>query len=52
VQAGYVPAETAAGLDADDWQAVALVEFTEDGRRAGLLVLLAPRSAWIGRPRS
>jgi hypothetical protein len=52
VQAGYVPAETAARLDADEWQAVVLAEFREDERRAGLLVLLAPRSAWIGRPRS
>jgi hypothetical protein len=52
VQAGYVPAEAAAELEPDDWQAVSLVEFTEEDRRAGLRVLLAPRSAWIGRPRS
>ena len=51
MQAGYVPAEVAAGLDADDWQGVSLVEFTEEGRRAGLRVLLAPMTAWIGRPR-
>ncbi|TMK71584.1 MAG: hypothetical protein E6G50_05315 [Actinobacteria bacterium] len=52
VQAGYVPAETARGLDADAWQAVSLLEFHEDGRRAGLRVLLAPRTAWIGTPRT
>jgi Fe-S-cluster formation regulator IscX/YfhJ len=52
VQAGYVPAETARELEADDWQAVSLLEFSEDGRRGGLRVLLAPRDAWIGRPRS
>ncbi len=52
LQAGYVPAGTAAELDAGEWQAVVLAEFREDERRAGLLVLLAPRSAWIGRPRS
>ena len=51
-QAGYVPAETAAGLDADAWQAVSLLEFFEDGRRVGLRVLLAPRDAWIGVPRA
>jgi HIRAN domain len=52
VQAGYVPAETARELDADEWQAVSLLEFHEDGRRAGLRVLLAPRDAWIGTPRT
>jgi hypothetical protein len=52
MQAGYIPAEAAAELDPDDWQAVSLAEFTEEERRAGLRVLLAPRSAWIGRPRS
>jgi HIRAN domain len=52
LQAGYVPAETAAELDADDWQAVVLAAFAEDDRRSGLRVLLAPRSAWIGRPRA
>jgi hypothetical protein len=51
VQAGYVPAETARDLDASEWQAVSLREFFEDGQRAGLRVLLAPRDAWIGRPR-
>src|SRR6476659_5834552 len=50
VQAGYVPAEVAAELEADEWQAVSLAEFREEERRAGLRVLLAPRSAWIGRP--
>jgi hypothetical protein len=51
-QAGYVPADVAAELEAADWQAVSLVEFTEEGGRSGLRVLLAPRSAWIGRPRA
>jgi HIRAN domain len=51
VQAGYVPAETARDLDASEWQAVSLREFFENGQRAGLRVLLAPRDAWIGRPR-
>jgi hypothetical protein len=51
VQAGYVPAEAARDLDASEWQAVSLREFFEDGKRAGLRVLLAPRDAWIGRPR-
>jgi HIRAN domain len=51
VQAGYVPAEVARELDAREWQAVSLLEFREDGRRAGLRVLLAPREAWIGTPR-
>ena len=52
LQAGYVPAETAAGLDADAWQAVSLLEFFADGRRVGLRVLLAPKDAWIGAPRA
>ena len=51
VQAGYVPAEVARELSADDWQAISLAEFVEDGRRAGLRVLLAPRDAWVGVPR-
>jgi hypothetical protein len=51
VQAGYVPAEIASELDADEWQAVSLWEFFEDGSRGGLRVLLAPRDAWIGLPR-
>jgi len=51
VQAGYVPAEIAGELDADEWQAVSLWEFFEDGSRGGLRVLLAPRDAWIGLPR-
>ena len=51
LQAGYVPAEIAAGLDAAAWQAVSLLEFFEEGRRIGLRVLLAPRDAWIGAPR-
>ncbi len=51
LQAGYVPAAQAAELRADDWQAISLWEFVEDGRRGGLRVLLAPRDAWIGRPR-
>jgi hypothetical protein len=52
LQAGYVPAETAAALDAGEWQAVSLVEFYEGDRRAGLRVLLAPKDAWIGAPRT
>jgi HIRAN domain-containing protein len=52
VQAGYVPAEVARELDAEGWQAVSLWEFFEDGRRGGLRVLLAPRDAWIGLPRT
>jgi hypothetical protein len=52
LQAGYIPAETARDLEADDWQAVTLWEFFEDGKRGGLRVLLAPRDAWIGLPRT
>jgi HIRAN domain len=52
VQAGYVPAEVARDLVADEWQAVSLVEFSEGDKRAGLRVLLAPRDAWIGMPRA
>jgi hypothetical protein len=52
VQAGYVPAEIARELDAEEWQAVSVWEFLEDGSRGGLRVLLAPRDAWIGLPRT
>ena len=52
VQGGYVPAEVAREVDAGEWQAVSLLEFREDGRRAGLRVLLAPLAAWIGLPRA
>jgi hypothetical protein len=52
VQAGYVPADVARGLRANEWQAVSLREFAEEGRRGGLRVLLAPREAWIGIPRT
>jgi hypothetical protein len=52
VQAGYVPAEVARTLRADEWQAVSLREFAEEGWRGGLRVLLAPRDAWIGTPRA
>jgi HIRAN domain len=52
VQAGYVPAETARELDAAEWQAVSLLEFFEGDQRVGLRVLLAPRDAWIGAPRT
>jgi HIRAN domain-containing protein len=52
LQAGYVPAETAGALDAGEWQAVSLLEFFENGKRAGLRVLLAPKDAWIGAPRA
>jgi hypothetical protein len=52
VQAGYVPAEIAATIRADDWRAVSLYQFFEDGLRCGLRVLLAPAGAWIGAPRA
>jgi HIRAN domain-containing protein len=52
VQVGYVPAEVARDLRADDWQAVSLREFFEGEGRGGLRVLLAPRDAWIGTPRA
>ena len=52
VQAGYVPADVARDLDSADWQAIALRDFVEGERRLGLRVLLAPRDAWIGTPRS
>ena len=52
VQAGYVPAEIARELEADEWQAVTLWEFFEEGSRGGLRVLLAPRAAWVGVPRT
>jgi HIRAN domain len=51
VQAGYVPAEIARELTADEWQAVSLRELYDGAERGGLRVLLAPRSAWIGTPR-
>jgi hypothetical protein len=51
VQAGYVPADVARELRADEWQAVSLREFRDGEARVGLRVLLAPRDAWIGRPR-
>ncbi len=51
VQAGYVPADIARELQADEWQAVSLHEYFEGEQRAGLRVLLAPRDAWIGTPR-
>jgi hypothetical protein len=52
LQAGYVPADLAAGLDADAWQAVSLLEFYEGEQRVGLRILLAPKDAWIGAPRT
>ena len=52
LQAGYVPAETAEGLDAGTWQAVSLLEFFEGNQRVGLRVLLEPRDSWIGAPRA
>jgi hypothetical protein len=39
-------------LDPGAWQAVSLWEFRDGGRRAGLRILLAPRDAWIGLPRT
>jgi hypothetical protein len=51
LQVGYVPAEVAPELQADE-QAVSLWEFRdEQGRRVGLRVLLAPADAWIQEPR-
>ena len=50
--AGYVPAETAATIDPEAWQAVSLLEFFEGEQRVGLRVLLAPKDAWIGAPRA
>lgn len=52
LQIGYVPGSVARELRAGDWQAVALRDFVEDERRLGLRVLLAPREAWVGRPRA
>ena len=52
LQAGYVPAEAARNLAAEDWQAISIHEFFDSRRRAGLRVLLAPRDAWIGLPRA
>lgn len=51
LQAGYVPAEIARDVRADEWQAVSLWEYREAGVRAGLRILLAPADAWIGTPR-
>jgi hypothetical protein len=51
VQIGYVPAEIARELHAEDWQAVSLWQYAEAGVRGGLRVLLAPADAWIGTPR-
>jgi hypothetical protein len=45
VQAGYVPRDTAPELDGSE-QAVSLWRV-----EGGLRVLIAPRDAWIGRPR-
>jgi hypothetical protein len=51
VQAGYVPADRASEVAAGA-QAVSLREFrADDGRRVGLRILIAPRDAWVGRPR-
>jgi HIRAN domain len=52
VQAGYVPADAARELRAEEWQAIALRDFFEGERRIALRVLLAPRDAWIGTPRA
>ena len=51
LQVGYVPAEVAAEIRAEDWQAVTLWEYREEGVRGGLRVLLAPVDAWLGLPR-
>jgi hypothetical protein len=52
VQIGYVPAGVARELRAEEWQAVSLRAFVEGEQRLGLRVLLAPRDAWIGTPRT
>jgi hypothetical protein len=52
VQVGYVPADVARVLRASEWQAVSLRDYLENERRLGLRVLLAPRDAWIGMPRT
>ena len=52
LQVGYVPATFAPELRGDE-QAVALWELRDDdGRRAGLRVLIAPPDAWIQEPRA
>jgi hypothetical protein len=51
-QGGYVPAEIARELNAEEWQAVSLWQFSEEGKRCGLRVLLAPKEAWVGAPRA
>jgi len=50
LQAGYVPADVAPGLELP-LQAFALWEWREGGRRVGLRVLVAPPAVWIGVPR-
>jgi hypothetical protein len=52
LQIGYVPAEIAGELRAEEWQAISLWEYAEAGVRGGLRVLLAPADAWIGMPRA
>ena len=52
LQAGYVPADVARDLRAEEWQAVVLRDFFEAGRRFALRVVLAPHDAWIGTPRA
>src|SRR5437879_9663635 len=47
VQAGYVPAEIALELDAEEWQAVSLWGVFDDGSRGGLRVLLVARADWL-----
>ena len=51
-QAGYVPADVARDLEPGEWQAVSLREFFDGPGRGGLRILLAPRDAWIGAPRT
>jgi hypothetical protein len=51
LQAGYVPADVAPEVRGDE-QAVSLWEFrSDDGRRIGLRILLAPAGAWVQEPR-
>lgn len=52
LQVGYLPADVARELHADEWQAVSLQEYFDGEQRSGLRLLLAPRDAWIGTPRT
>ena len=51
LQAGYVPADTAAELELP-LQALSLWEWREGDLRVGLRIIVAPPEVWIGRPRA